>query len=181
MQRQLEWLFVKSLFPVKYANIDSPHFYIGRDDVDYQFSVKFFKSDSWIPEKITSGYYKKINTKWVLNGTHILYLECGDPFCPLFTRITYDNDKAIKRYIECTTPEGHRFVGDSLAEKVWPHGGGQWTFADGTTLTGDRVAFDGLPHGEGREGETRWFAGEPMKKKRKVGPSMRRKEKVGEK
>jgi hypothetical protein len=53
---------------------------------------------------------------------------------------------------------------------ITPHGKGTWRFADGTTLTGDKVAFDGLPHGSGvnQDGkEETWFAGEKREKKRR--------------
>jgi hypothetical protein len=59
---------------------------------------------------------------------------------------------------------------DEVYVNLTPHGKGTWRFADGTTLTGDNVAFDGLPHGTGinQDGkEETWFAGEKREKKRR--------------
>ncbi len=34
-------------------------------------------------------------------------------------------------------------------DKLLPHGSGTWTFPDGSTFSGDNVAFEGVPHGKG--------------------------------
>lgn len=74
----------------------------------------------------------------------------------------YDNGQKQIQKIYCKTKQGHLFEGESLPHKAKPHGGGKWTFQDGSTLTGDAVAFDGVPHGKGKEGEASWFAGVVM-------------------
>lgn len=51
--------------------------------------------------------------------------------------------------------DGIKFVGstnDKQAQnygRLLPHGGGTWTFPDGSTFSGDKVACDGFPHGKG--------------------------------
>lgn len=51
--------------------------------------------------------------------------------------------------------DGIKFVGsneDKQAKKYFeivPHGAGTWTFPDGSTFSGDKVACEGFPHGKG--------------------------------
>lgn len=174
MKVQLEWLFVVNWVPAKFKKFDTiPCFWLSSENVGYQLDVVFDKLETgaWAPNVISSGHFKKKahEDKWVEHGLYITFIRKGEPLCPIYDRKTCIDGKTITRYIECTTPKGDCFFGQSLLEKVWPHGAGRWIFSDGTTLTGDHVAFDGLPHGEGREDETPYFAGEPRKKKRKVG------------
>jgi hypothetical protein len=54
------------------------------------------------------------------------------------------------------TEDGIQFFGKSndnndikSYDDFLPHGQGTWTFTDGSTFSGDNVAFEGVPHGKG--------------------------------
>ena len=63
------------------------------------------------------------------------------------------------KWIEYKTPDGVYFKGSAVFneqngnhgdfENIIPHGAGCWTFPDGSTFSGDNVAYGGLPHGFG--------------------------------
>lgn len=86
--------------------------------------------------------------------------------CVYTTKRIYSAGAFVKNYDNLLMwPNGDRFFGKTYQETDEPHGAGKWTFADGTTLTGDNVAFAGKPHGKGQPGETEYFAGEPVHKR----------------
>lgn len=94
----------------------------------------------------------------------LLYVVNSVVYYGCYTNLNHD-----KMEMSIST-ERYQFIGKGVLRDgiAIPHGAGQWTFKDGSTLTGDNVAFDGLPHGKGLSGEDEYFAGEPLNKKRKI-------------
>ena len=84
----------------------------------------------------------------------------------------FENGVFVKNFdnVIIDDAKGVRFEGNLFNDTNQPHGAGKWTFADGSTLTGDNVAFNGVPHGKGAEGEQDYYAGEPLLKRLKVNP-----------
>jgi len=84
----------------------------------------------------------------------------------------FENGVFVKNFdnVIIDDAKGVRFEGSLFNDTNEPHGAGKWTFADGSTLTGDNVAFNGVPHGKGVEGEQDYYAGEPLLKRLKANP-----------
>lgn len=79
---------------------------------------------------------------------------------------TFNNGKEENDCIVWKLEDGTIFDGQTMKNikgKFVPHGAGTWRFPDGTVLSGDAVAFDGLPH-DGKE----WFAGERMTRNKRI-------------
>ena len=103
----------------------------------------------------------------------------GDPtiYMPLYNRRFVDGICKASVGI-CIAKNGTTFYGNLMVDKPIPHGKGKWTFIDGTTLTGNNVAFAGRPHGNGMIGEISYFAGQPITEALIPDESMRKKIKL---
>ena len=165
---KLEWLFFSDSAQVgrgdnvfKNYNL---YLRISLWDVEsYELIITF---NTITKEKMTKyNVICKNNTgKWVKSGLDVCYIDNSLPL------------KYIKRIhpskqcdIEWVSTDGHIFKGDGLCfnDTVQPHGGGKWTFLDGTTLTGSNVAFAGHPHGVGAADEDKYFAGKKVNRNKK--------------
>lgn len=170
MENRLGWLYKRNN-PVNLEFSDSTvkmNIYLYAVGLEAQFK----KLDGqWYLFRLCFGSYKRLDTKSVLDGNshvYVFYKPGEHPyFCgPVHLQYRCKNDQKLQSRIKCKTVEGHIFEGQCSLHNQLPHGKGKWTFADGTTLTGDRVAYDGAPHGVGRDDEAEWFAGERLEKKR---------------
>lgn len=146
------------------------------DDFKYMFSVSpqkpyehnFYFNDNLNKYAIRCSYSKKSlkSNKWISDG-----LDITNWFNRSYGVITRKFNAPKKVCcITYITKEGHHFEGNASVDDLVPHGGGKWTFLNGSTLTGEKVAFAGEPHGIGQDGEDDYFAGEKKikRKKRKI-------------
>ena len=164
-KRKLEWIFRKN----RDNFINRGYFGKGQYFVRYwfdntksfdQYQWQFYYNDKTCRYRFT--YLEKTS-----NGIEVSRLFGFNLGC-IYIRKRWQNPNSAE--IVYLTEEGHKFKGEAILGEngnYIPHGAGKWNFIDGTTLTGNNVAFAGVPHGTGKEGEDSYFAGE--NKKRKIG------------
>ena len=165
-REKLEWLFMKNPTKIDYNDEVS-------GDYDYSFHItpenKLYELaiyiNSILKNKKQRYFLSKRNNKgnWDLDGLDVYYY---------YDKTELKYSKKIQRggewYIEWDSKQGHSFKGGALNYNILkPHGAGKWTFLDGTTLTGNNVAFDGIPHGVGAADEDEYFAGEKVNRNKK--------------
>jgi len=160
----LNWLFTHNRFATSFQEktwrIETGYFPNKSDSsVMHSFFYHFDKKTKNLNQYVYSEHIMGKNGAWETHGV-LLWVpaEIGNM---QFREELWENGHRISRTVDYKTNEGHHFRGGFRAGL--PHGAGKWTFADGTTLTGENVAFQGVPHGKGgQEGEEEYFAGERL-------------------
>lgn len=165
-KHQLEWIFRQNRFNFIFKR---GYFEEGRylarcwfNNTNHydKYQWQFYYNDKTCRYRFT---YLEKN----LNGIEIHRMFGFNLGCIYISNISQNPNSAKIVYL---TEEGHKFEGNAILgqnHEYIPHGAGKWNFVDGTTLTGNNVAFAGVPHGNGKDGEDSYFAGE--NKKRKIG------------
>lgn len=137
------------------------------DSHKVRLQILFDDKNQWVACSEESWRFGSANVIDGLRTTRFLGGEVSS--CVYATNRIYKRGEYVRNFDNVFIfPNGDRFDGEFFKDEEIPHGKGKWTFADGTTLTGDKVAFDGLPHGQGQEGEQGYFAGEPLQKRIKL-------------
>lgn len=131
-------------------------------DILYQ-CINWKGNIEWIPEtnqlKLVPfvGIYFTDNTRSVVSNVefrHDSHTATKHILLPAQSNLKnalYDFNSGEILHITYETKDGIRFVGstDDNDVNMLPHGSGTWTFPDGSTFSGDSVAFEGVPHGIG--------------------------------
>jgi hypothetical protein len=167
-REKLEWLFMKD--PVDIYRGDAV-----KSDYDFLFHVTP-RSEPYVLSisinTMTKSYVHRYflstrdsSGKWVAAGLDVNYYNNDTKELKLSKKIQPGGEY----YIEWVSKQGHLFKGSAMIfnKHIIPHGAGKWTFLDGTTLTGNNVAFDGIPHGVGAADEDEYFAGEKVNRNKK--------------
>lgn len=175
MKQKLWWLFSSGRWRLFVGEITKTeiHIRISPDQQPFELGSIIDRSSMTFKEYWYCEFKKDAEGKWTRHGIEDLTYGSGsnriwfEKFLSVHRFSVFNNGTMTSSTIECSTVEGHHFEGECFLTEYKPHGKGKWTFADGTTLTGDNVAFDGKPHGVGQDGEAEWFAGVCLPNKRR--------------
>lgn len=177
MQTRLEWLFRQNDSSFRIQIEWSVDFLvvslnISPKTTSYGLSMEFKRQtvcDKLWPQSMFNGIFTRENGKWVNHGPSVMTFY-STPFNKWLDfgirHMEYARDVCQSCVGSYRLLNGYQFEGECDVNTCKPHGKGKWTFPDGTTLTGDKVAYDGEPHGVGQDDEAEWFAGERLEKKR---------------
>ena len=166
-REKLEWLFLRNSVDIYRGDAVKGDydflFHVTPRNEPYVLSIsintmtKSYKHRYFLSTRNSKGH-------WVADGLDVIYYNDAMEL-KFMKQIQLD----AERYIEWISKQGHLFKGSGVNfnKILKPHGAGKWTFLDGSTLTGDNVAFDGVPHGVGAADEDKYFAGEKVNRNKK--------------
>jgi len=161
LREQVEWLFKTEKREAHVFKVSDAYYFQRYSNPNYISEWQFALDGSFDCASYYQGNF--ITKYWNEDGTVIVI---DDKNRCLITQ--YNNGKPCdKTQVICKqwlTLAGNIWDGEgwTVSTNIFIHGKGTWTFPDGSTLTGDNVAFDGLPHGTGvdENGKTvTYFAG----------------------
>ncbi len=139
------------------------------DLVKVRFAIQYTHDGQWVSWSTRQKHMKRFKNHGLRTFRFLGGKVEGTVYA---SNWVYRNGKFIRNFDNVIImPNGDRFDGQCFEMTDNPHGAGKWTFADGTTLTGDSVAFDGKPHGKGHPDEAEFFAGEPVHKRMRYSSS----------
>lgn len=179
MEQRFRWIFCrrKDKFSLSITKDDFISLYISPVGIGFDNGFKFVPEHEfgqvYLDMVSESKYVQSPHTKEWLDHGKCYQRKCESPKNTWLRSgdydLVYENGLLKECYGYCILSNGFIYEGNCDLYRSRPHGKGKWTFPDGTTLTGDDVAYDGLPHGKGQDDELEWFAGHRVDtKKRKM-------------
>lgn len=127
-------------------------------------SLEFFCSSKMIHISNFNFYFDKQNKLTFLvcfGDFHMYHIIYGSDH---IKRITYHNKNNVNINVseivyekDGIQWEGQVYENPKTYRDIIPHGVGKWKFPDGTKFEGGLVAFCGIPHGIGNNGDRFWL------------------------
>jgi hypothetical protein len=179
LRNQTEWLFRRGYGAFSSGDYsgESKRYWFHRQS-SMAFRAKWICDENGIVIECSYGEftrkYQMETFNYLRNGISHFYYLCSYGVLEINCDVIQENilpqklRKFVYRGEDDTLFEGEGML---LADREkLAHGGGLWKFADGTTFSGDNVAFAGKPHGHGIDQDGKaveYFSGEVVYKKRK--------------
>jgi hypothetical protein len=92
-----------------------------------------------------------VSNKIKRNGTIKTYINDSSLSLKYYTFYEKNKKRSVRAFCHFVYENDVTYEGDAILtlyrEDLKPHGKGIWTFSDQTTLAGDNVAQNGVPHG----------------------------------